>query len=329
MSNRNTKRIIGLFGILVSIASIVYLSMKVDFRAALASMETMRWEFVPILSAIYLIGFIPRALRWKWMLSPFSQVSFKDLLNSIVIGYAGNNIIPARGGELLRMEYFSRRTNINRVTALSSVLTEKILDGVCLIIIMLAAIMMAKTDLTQTPWFRDMIWLVITGFSTALLALVCIRLFGSSLITWLEKRNTSWSKLPISLIGKVHESLYFIKLDLNSLKILLSGVLIWVIEGTMFALGLYAMGIEVDPWIAGYICLTVVSFGVLIPSSPGYVGLYQGMAILALSLFGVPEAEALSYSLIVHMTQLIPITLWGVFLLGSFSVAKIAQSSSS
>jgi hypothetical protein len=62
--------------------------------------------------------------------------------------------------------------------------------------------------------------------------------------------------------------------------------------------------------------LTVVGFGISIPSAPGYIGVWHAAAVLALSIFGVSQATAVGYALLYHASQFVPITLAGwLFLL--------------
>ena len=71
--------------------------------------------------------------------------------------------------------------------------------------------------------------------------------------------------------------------------------------------------------------LVIVNFGILVPSSPGYFGVFQGMTILALMLYGVNKELALSISILIHFCQYIPVTLWGLYLIMSSSVKQLRK----
>ena len=83
----------------------------------------------------------------------------------------------------------------------------------------------------------------------------------------------------------------------------------------MFLLALPAMSLTATPVLA-YFTLGLVSFGILLPSAPGYVGVFQGCCLIAFAAFAIPEEIALSYGLIVHASQFIPTTLIGLLYLG-------------
>ena len=97
--------------------------------------------------------------------------------------------------------------------------------------------------------------------------------------------------------------------------------LVWLIEGTMFLFVLRALDLGWDPLLA-YFCLGFVNLGALLPSAPGYIGVFHGMTVIAFELFGLPATEAFAYGTLVHATQYLPITLAGVLFLCYSPVAR-------
>ncbi|UCD37443.1 MAG: flippase-like domain-containing protein, partial [Fidelibacterota bacterium] len=117
--------------------------------------------------------------------------------------------------------------------------------------------------------------------------------------------------LMAKVIAKVSHALNFLNLDRTTLAIVSLSVLVWLIEGMMFVIAPMAFGLELN-LAMGYFALAVVNFGLLVPSSPAYIGVFQGMAVLALGLFGISNEVALSVSILVHASQFLPITLAGL-----------------
>ena len=95
----------------------------------------------------------------------------------------------------------------------------------------------------------------------------------------------------------------------------LLGFCVWIVEGGVIVLACRHYGLGAESMVAGYLTLAIVNFGLLIPSSPGNVGVYQYMTILALGLFSVPHDTALALSIVVHACQYVPTTLIGVAIL--------------
>src|SRR5262249_49900974 len=69
------------------------------------------------------------------------------------------------------------------------------------------------------------------------------------------------------------------------------------------------------PVSAALCVLAFLGVGISLPSSPGFIGVFQAATVLALSLFGVSGVDALSFSLLLHACQFVPVTVWGLLLL--------------
>src|SRR5262249_24879447 len=96
-------------------------------------------------------------------------------------------------------------------------------------------------------------------------------------------------------------------------------VLIWVVN----AAGLYAIFLSFSldlPAYAAFLVLAILAVALILPSTPGYVGPFQAGTVLALGLFGVPKATALSLSILYHAVNYVPITLVGLAYLGALNL---------
>lgn len=71
-------------------------------------------------------------------------------------------------------------------------------------------------------------------------------------------------------------------------------------------------------WQAACTVLGIVNLGILIPSSPGYVGVFHSCVVLSLGIFGVPTGEALAYAIVIHLAQYLPVTLIGLGIFAKF-----------
>lgn len=308
------KLVVFLLGILISIASIYLIVKNIDVSSSIKTLNKIPLVVPILLMGIYLLGFWLRAFRWKLMINHYQQFSINQLLQAVVVGYAGNNFLPARGGEFLRMEFFSRTAKIPRTVSLTSVLAEKIFDGLSLLFILIVVVIAFPSSLLEVTWFKTLFYSANLIFIGVLFGLVLLKSLEQKVMGFISGKLGIWQKLA-TLIGDILHAIDFVKPNLNGLLILLSGVLVWVVEGSMFALGAYFLLPDANPFMVGYLTLVVVNFGILIPSSPGYVGVFQGMTILAFSLLQIPEEQALVHAILIHACQFIPITLWGTVII--------------
>ena len=159
--SKSKKYVFGLLGIGISVLVIYLLAQKIDFNRAFNNFEEVSISSILLLALIYISTFFIRAIRWKLMLQDIN-IPYLTCLSCLVIGFAGNNFLPVRGGELLRMEFFSRKSKINRVTGLSSIFVEKILDGLVLVSFLLIILNIDESLITN-DWLKSL-----TFFSTLL-----------------------------------------------------------------------------------------------------------------------------------------------------------------
>lgn len=308
------KFVLGSLGIIVSVFFILLIAKKVDFSLVIESLLKVNPFTICLMVLIYLSSFFFRAIRWKLMLKNEFKSTFKQCFRAIIIGFAGNNFIPARGGELLRMEVFSRDTKLNRVTTLSSVLIEKILDGLVLVFFLLV-VLFFNSEFLNENWLKNLTLLSSFLFISILLLLILFRIYGSSILLYLDSIKGKYVQKITSILTKIYSAISFINWSFNSIKILILGFLIWAVECLVYLVALIAFDVGPFPIYESLLTLSIVNFGLLVPSSPGYVGVFQGMTILALMIFSIDQATALSISLLIHSCQFFPITILGIILI--------------
>ena len=102
------KWILALVGLCISAAAIALIISKAELRETAAQIATVGYRLPIALAVLYLSTFPIRALRWQCML-PAGTLSFVEALKGVLVGFAGNNFLPTRGGEFLRMEYLYRK----------------------------------------------------------------------------------------------------------------------------------------------------------------------------------------------------------------------------
>jgi uncharacterized protein (TIRG00374 family) len=267
----------------------------------------------------YLLTFPVRLVRWSLMLGAgYDRVK---LMESIVLGFSFNNLLPARAGELVRMEHFSRWSGKSRITALTSVLSEKVLDCVVLLLLLATCGLFYALQFginekiyNFSILFGVAIFLIVGG-----VALVYRKRI--QLVALLRKWNASPTIL--NLFVKVCDALEFLSNSRSTFMILVASAVIWILEGLVFVIGVHAFNIP-QSLLIGFTTLCFVNFAILIPSSPGYVGVFQLGFIFAFSIFHLSSSEAMSASVLVHSCQYFPVTLMGVLLLLKNSLKKVS-----
>ncbi|HEV2122913.1 MAG TPA: lysylphosphatidylglycerol synthase transmembrane domain-containing protein [Chloroflexota bacterium] len=259
---------------------------------------------------LYFSGVWVRTVRWQYLLRPLQIVSTGRLFPVVVMGYMANNVLPARLGEFARCYVLRRREGIPQTAALGTVLLERIMDGLTMLAFMGVA-------LPPLPFSASLYQLMLGAgalFGTAtagLIVLVTRPVLTARLLALIARPLPGMWGTRIQGLGATFLS-GFATLGGGAAALRVFGLscIAWLLEAGMYLVLMFAF-----PFIPSLplaiLTTAVVNLGTLIPSSPGYVGVFDFIGKSVLAQFGVPEATALAYVLVVHAALVVPITLLG------------------
>lgn len=324
-----TRRAQLLLGILISLLALIWIGRATDLPSLFQAFDRMDWRWTPLLVLVYLSGFLLRGLRWQIMLRPMKPVAWTSSTAIVIIGYAANNVLPARLGELVRVYSLHRRERIPAASALASVAVERIFDGLALLAIFVVTAVLG----VFAPEHERIVERVGIAVAVVFLGGLAVVLLGRLRSAWVE----ALLLLPTGLFpprlaervrGLAHAAfaaVSFLRVDASLPMFVFLSLAIWLVEGGMFWLGLYAFGLPAGP-LTAYFTLALVNFGLIVPSAPAYVGVFEGCTILAFAAFGQSQEIALSYSILIHFLQFAPITLLGLVLVNDFRISLTAAA---
>jgi uncharacterized membrane protein YbhN (UPF0104 family) len=86
----------------------------------------------------------------------------------------------------------------------------------------------------------------------------------------------------------------------------------WLTNAAAFAVCFEAFGLSV-PLEGALLLQGVIGFGVALPSTPGFVGVFEAATLVTLRVYGIESSLAVSYALTYHVTTFIPITVLGLW----------------
>jgi glycosyltransferase 2 family protein len=299
-----------LLGLAISAALLVVLFWEVDLRDMGARLATTNWSYLAASAALNLLSILVRAWRWHYLFPPGARPS--HLFRALMIGYMGNNLLPLRAGEIVRVYVASRRGQ-RFWTTLATIVVERALDG-------LAVGMMVAALFLVIPIPASLRWPAVVFLIADLAAILLFAILAlapgacSAIIRALFHRWGAAERRLMDVLGTVNEGLAGVRAAHHLLPIAVWSVAIWLLLAASVWTALRAVGFDL-PLAASWAVLAFTGLGVSLPSSPGFVGVVQAAAVLALALFGVPRADALSFSLLAHAAQFFPVTLFGLALL--------------
>ena len=301
-------------GWLISAIFLALVFSKVELAAFFSSLKLLS-PFDPfVLALIYLFGFIIRGLRSKLLLP---TLGWRESFGGVFIGYATNNVLPARLGEVVRAHVVGKSAGIKRTVAFSSILVERIFDGSAIVFLLI----LGTQSLTLPDWADEV---RIGGLGLFSAALICVLLVG----VFHEFVSTSITRMiphqgaAEALIG-LSEGVALAVRNIRTLVLIItSSIAIWLIESAMFAYCMQAFAFNTS-FSAAMFVMAIVNLGVLIPSSPGGLGVFQYFAVLALTFLGIENAPATAYAIVIHLAQYLPVTIIGLLWLPRFGVKHL------
>ena len=252
-----------------------------------------------------------KAWRWTLILEPLGHYSVRQVSPTMMIGFAANNVLPAHLGEIVRSLWFARQHRVRVSGVLVSLVLERILDVVAIVLLYLLAV----------PWIenppatiRFSVWLA--GALAATLAIVIYlmlaspqrmfrlwHLLGARLPSWIQSRGEL-------LLADVLQALSSVRSPVRLLILALNSMVQWSFMAVCVWMSVAAVGISIGPAVT-VVVLTATVVAVTLPNAPGYLGALQAAFVFALQPFGLSSESAFAASVLYLVGNWVPITLAG------------------
>ena len=272
--------------------------------------------------AVYFVAVWVRAWRWHYLLGPIKKIPTKTMFPITTIGYMGNNIYPARAGEVLRAVILKRKEQVPVSASLATIIVERIFDGV----VMLAFVFVNLPELAKltgaSGFVGNIQQVAVIGTGVFLGALVVFLL--AAMFPQVTARVGQWfidrflpERLREKISGIMHkflDGLASLRSPFNVLMVFFTSVIIWLLETGKYWFVMHAFPFQVS-FFALMLMNGIVNLATTIPSAPGYIGTFDAPGIAVLTAYGVDQATAAGYTLVLHVALWLPITLLGAYFL--------------
>jgi uncharacterized protein (TIRG00374 family) len=284
---------------------------------------------LPLLLSVALatLTFPLRALRWRVLLREGDDqpLPARAAWHAIAIGYLANNVLPLRAGEILRAYAVTRLAPVRLSSAVASVAVERVFDALTVVgmlgIALLAAALPGDVRIAGLPvsQLAQRIGLA-AALAFLLAALVLSR--PHAFAVWFERviPFKGVARRLVALLEGVRAGLSALRSPGRLAAVVAWSITIWFVNALSFFALFPAFGLQID--LAGAVLVqSAIVFGIAVPSSPGYVGVFEAAVVLALALYAVPQDQALAYAVTYHATTFVPITLLGLYSLARTPLA--------
>jgi uncharacterized protein (TIRG00374 family) len=263
--------------------------------------------------ALYCLGssaaLFLRAFRWRILLRAAGEVSVSSAFWATAAGYFGNNFLPARAGEVVRTMMISSRSTLSKTYVLTTALSERMADAIALVAI---SSLVLLTLPAQAGWLAHAAKpFALVGFGGVL---------AIAVLPWLEPViHKLIGALPapakirekvFHLIGHVVHGIRSFHEPKRIAGFLGLTCVIWCIDAAGAVFIAHALGLTLTIALA-FLLIAGLGLGSALPSTPGYVGIYQFVAVKILTP-AVSKSDAIAYILLLQAASYAVITSWGL-----------------
>jgi uncharacterized protein (TIRG00374 family) len=291
----------------------LYLALRnISWKEVWQAFQQADWGYMGMALVSVAVGVYAKAIRWQVLLGESGRrVKLTKLVMAHLAGQSLNLIYPARVGDISRV-YVIGAMGISRMFLLGTIILEKLWDMFSYTLVFLLLLLLIPLP----GWVSD------SAYSVAAVTLI---FFLASFIVAYQRR---WFvHLAERLIGWLPEKtreqfLERIHAGLKSLEVLQSrkelfwlafwSTVVWVTGVLINHLVLLALRIRL-PITASVLILVALQAGISLPTTPGRLGIFQYICVLALGIYGVDQTLAFSYSILLHCVVLLTILLSGLF----------------
>jgi glycosyltransferase 2 family protein len=285
--------------------------------AVLSRAKLFPWILLAI--TCYIAGMICKGYRLRSLVKADAVLSTASGSNIIAAGYAANNVLPARLGELIRAGMLASRTGLPYTQALAVTMVERLLDGIAIVAIFAVGGL----------FYPSAGWLLIAHASACIILLMGILLvllflqnrnlllrLASLISSWLPLR---WQAVTFSWTDDISRALRVLRHNREFIRLTLISLVSWMFEAAFFMFLLPCFDFSMN-LVQAAIIMAFTNLGILVPSGPGHVGVYHVCVMIACgALLGHQSVQPqqvldqyMAYAILVHLVFYATTTVWGI-----------------
>jgi uncharacterized protein (TIRG00374 family) len=309
-------------GLAVTVFFLWWALQEVEWSEVWTNMRNADYLLLGIAVVISTLGMNIRAMRWKALLTPVrADVPFHPRVAGTYVGFAANNVLPARVGEFARALVCARTAGLPVSAVFASLVVERVLDGLVMVAFLFGAMAWPgfpgrKVGEMDPRTAAIILTVMAVGASLVLLGMA---LYPNRAVSLAEKAARI---LPTSFRRPLVDAL---RAFLGGLGVLRSPRLLlisvgwalfqWLFLATSYVFAFRAFGITEPGFLGAVFLQSIIALAVSIPSGPGFFGVFEAGAVAGLALWGVEKDRAVSFAFGLHLGGWISVTVIGIWYL--------------
>jgi len=287
-------------GFAVSGLTVLVFTQFFDLRRVAATLTRADPSLMAAAAVVFLTTYALRGWRWKLLLSPMGAYPYGVVRDILLVGFMGNWLLPARGGELARTLILWRVTGANWRGVLATVAVERLFDALTII-----GILSALSQLFPVPPLaRQVGWFTSVGMLVTLVVALWLAFHPRSFFAAFKGALFFVPPGPrqrvLAFFRSFVEGFGALKRPALLLPVAGISVVVWLMEVVVYLLVMRAFSVPLPAWAAG-VTLVVTNLSIAAPSAPGALGVFEAGCSGTLMALGVHKDLALSYAIGVHL----------------------------
>jgi uncharacterized protein (TIRG00374 family) len=291
-----------------------------DLGRVWASVAAARPDFLLLALALTCVTFIVRAERWQYLLGPLGQTRFSTVFRATVIGFAASAVLPARAGEVIRPYLLARREGLSATAAFATIVVERILDLVAVLLLMAAFLVWFDPGLES----RDSAVFQAIRFGGLVMAPIAVGTLAvmffmaghpERLHAWVLKAEAILPARIAAMIARFArtfaEGFAVVRSPARLVAAIGWSVVLWMaIAGGIWAVSV-AFGIAM-PFTGAWLMLAPLVVGVAVPTPGAVGGFHEAYRIGATGFFGADNDIAVGAAIVLHAISVGPVIVVGL-----------------
>jgi len=285
-----------------------------DWGIAFSSLSNINIPLILSAVILWLGGYVLRAFRWKIF---FTTIKLPTLISfkALIIGFAANNSLPLRAGEVIRAYILKRlQPSISISQGFATVAGERLFDGIAIVGLTLWSVRgLELSGLVDSAVLYSSIL-----FAVAFVVFIIIARYTQQSLLIINKIV---KPLPFNIGSKLMPLIEQFLTGLVALqsftlisKILVFSMMTWIIEAAFYYYSAVSFGLDIT-FVQATLLMGIINLGIMVPAGPGGMGTFEFITVYLLSSFGFDESLAFSYAVVAHILENGSVILIGVFYL--------------
>lgn len=287
-------------GLVISAVCLYFAFQGIRFDKLIEALIGINWLWMLAATLVFFISYFGRVFRWQLLFYPHKP-RWGKMFHALNIGYFLSNLLPARLGDLARAYLIGEIEQVSKARALSTVVVERLGDGLTVVLLLAVTALFVPNIPDEARQGALVTALVGIGGVVFLLGLSFQKERGLNL---LRRLTVPLPVLSHPRLWRALESLIDGFAILRSPReiggVIIWSIFVWITGGLVYWTVMCAMALPAG-LAAAFLVMLVTSLVVVVPSSPGYIGVFHYVAQLTLAnVFGIDKSAALSYAIVVH-----------------------------